>query len=238
MHPFTEIVPPPERGRAFEGRAQGALADCAPDGRVRLDALARWLQDVAYADVEDAGVAEAGLWVVRRTRLRVERFPRFRERVALRTFGSSVGRVWAERRTSLRGDGGARAEAAALWVFVDPTGRPLTLDEAMDPYRESAGDRRVSPKLRQPPPPDTAERAPWHFRFADLDFADHVNNAAYWEPVEEWLAPAMPPALDAELEHRAPAPAGDATLLTDGPALWIADADGAELHASAIARAL
>ena len=45
-------------------------------GRVRLDGLARWLQDVAYADVEDAGLAERAVWVVRRTRIRVERFPR------------------------------------------------------------------------------------------------------------------------------------------------------------------
>ena len=76
-HAFTEIVPPPRRGRVFTSGARAGLADCAPSGRIRLDALARWLQDVAYDDVEDAGVAGAAVWVVRRTRLRVARFPRF-----------------------------------------------------------------------------------------------------------------------------------------------------------------
>ena len=31
------------------------IADAVGDGRVRLDAIARWLQDVAYADLIDAG---------------------------------------------------------------------------------------------------------------------------------------------------------------------------------------
>ena len=94
---FAELVPEPAAGRVHPGEAWGGLSDTAPGGRVRLDALARWLQDVAYADVEDAGRDGLGLWIVRRTRLRVRRFPGFRERVALRTWCSGLGRVWAER---------------------------------------------------------------------------------------------------------------------------------------------
>src|ERR1700746_2073240 len=95
-------------GRAFSQGRQPGFADCAPSGRVRLDALACWLQDVAYGDVQDAGLDQAAVWVGRRTRIRVNpprllrsRFPRFGERFALTTFCSGIGRMWAERRTDI-----------------------------------------------------------------------------------------------------------------------------------------
>jgi hypothetical protein len=48
------------------------IADATASGRVRLDAIARWLQDVAYLDLVDAGFEGQGAWVVRRLRIRVE----------------------------------------------------------------------------------------------------------------------------------------------------------------------
>src|SRR5581483_6170860 len=94
---LSELVSPPEAGRVFEQPARAGFADCAPSGRMRLDGLARWLQDVAYADVEDAGLADLAVWVVRRTRIQVRRFPRFGERHQLATFCSGLGRMWGER---------------------------------------------------------------------------------------------------------------------------------------------
>ncbi len=83
--------------RAFHQPRRPGFADCAPSGRVRLDALACWLQDVAYADVQDAGLEQAAVWVVRRTRIRVNRFPRFGERFAadhvLQRHRAHVGRA-------------------------------------------------------------------------------------------------------------------------------------------------
>jgi acyl-ACP thioesterase len=234
---FTELVARPERGRVFAQEVRAGLGDVGPSGRTRLDAIVRWLQDVAYADVEDAGFAEAGYWVVRRTRLRVERFPRFRERVRAETFASGLGRVWAERRTVLRGADGARADAVALWVFIHPeSGRPMSVEGPMgDAYLEATGGRRVSARLRQGAPPAAVQRRPWRFRVGDLDLAGHVNNAVYWSAVEEVLSAGEddPQALDAELEHRAAGQAGAAELLVDGPALWITQGDG-EVLASAI----
>jgi len=53
--PMAEMLP---QGRVFSLTRRPLLGDCAPSGRVRLDAIARWLQDVAYTDVEDAGLHE------------------------------------------------------------------------------------------------------------------------------------------------------------------------------------
>src|SRR5918995_2979337 len=96
----TELVAAPAVGRVFERSLLPGIADAVGSGRVRLDAIARWLQDIAYADVIDAGFDEGGMWIVRRMRIRVEAFPRFGEPVALRTFCSGLARFAAERRTS------------------------------------------------------------------------------------------------------------------------------------------
>lgn len=226
----ADLVPPPSSGRVYRHRARGGLGDAAPSGRVRLDALARWLQDAALADLVDAGLDGAGVWVVRRLRMRVERFPRFDEAVEALTFCSGTGPLWAQRRTTVRGEGGGLVEAVALWIHLDPTGiHPRPLPEGFEAaYGAAAAGRRVRARLRhpgEPPPEATAE--PWRFRAADLDLADHVNNAVYWQVLEEDLVSDDPqPPFEAEIEHRAPADVGEATVLRAGPMRWLHDPAG------------
>ena len=86
--------------------------------------------------------------------------------------------------------------------------------------------------LRHPLPPDDADTQPWRFRVADLDVAQHVNNAAYWEPLEEQLAQGDEPvSLDAEIEFREAAQPGEALIRTGPGRVWITAADG-RVHAS------
>lgn len=234
-----ELVPLPSSGRVYEGSARGRLSDTTASGRVRLDTLARWLQDVAYDDVVDAGLDGDGSWVVRRTRLLVRRFPRFDEPVTLQTFCSGIGPRWAQRRTVLRGASGAEVEGDALWIFLDPvTLQPMRFTPGFDEvYAEAAGGRRAArARLRHPSPPDDAARFDWRFRVADRDIADHVNNAAYWEVLEERLAAEPEPdGMDVEIEYRDAAQPGPARVAHDDGLLWVTSLDGV-VHAS-IARA-
>jgi acyl-ACP thioesterase len=232
---LDDLQPLPDGVRAFShGRTPG-FADCAPSGRVRLDAIACWLQDVAYADVEDAGVAQAAVWVVRRSRICVHRFPRFGERFELTTFCSGIGRMWAERRTDVVAVGETTpiAQAVSLWVHLDvDRWVPTPLTETEIAIYGGAPARRVSHRLRHPAPESTADATTWNFRTTECDLADHVNNAAYWAPLEaELLAGPEPEALDVELEYRTPAQPGDKRVLRSGDRRWIVGADG-ELHAS------
>jgi acyl-ACP thioesterase len=222
--PLTELAPSPPAGRVFEREVVPGLADATRSGRVRLDAIARWLQDIAYGDIVDAGLAGRGAWVVRRARMKVESFPRVGVPVAARTFCSAAGRVAAERRTSLSG-GPAAVESVATWIHVDTeTLRPLRLgDEFEAVYGESAGSRKADFRLGHPDPPTGAAASPWRFRASDVDVAGHVNNAAYWEPVEELLAETTeePRAVDLEIEYREPAQPGDAGIVRAGGMMWI-----------------
>ena len=229
---LTELMDWPG-GRVYEQRIRPGIADATPSGRCRLDAIARWLQDVAYADLVDAGFEGRGAWIVRRTRIRVEAFPRFGEELLLRTFCSGIGRFSAERRTSIEGDEAA-VETAALWVCLDPErGAPMRFPpEFVSIYEESAAGRDANVRLRHPNPPQDAASKPWRFRAVEMDPAGHVNNSHYWTPFEEELASgAEPDAIDAEVEYRDPAVTGEAIVLRAGASTWLASANGT-LHAS------
>jgi acyl-ACP thioesterase len=223
------LVPAPEAGRVFRHAASVGLGDVSPAGRARLDAIARWLQDAAYADWVDAGLDDGGVWVVRRLHLRVAAFPRFGDALEVATFCSGTGRLWAERRSTVYAGDSVRVEAVALWVHLDPRGvRPRPLPAGFEAvYGAAAAGRRVSARLAHPgePAPEAAAR-PWEFRAADLDLANHVNNAVYWQVVEEELVAAEPEGgLVAEIEHRAAADAGPARVLSAGAMRWIVAAD-------------
>jgi acyl-ACP thioesterase len=232
-----ELVAVPERGRLFsEPPVRPGLADCAPTGRVRLDALARFVQDIAYADADDVGLSRTAAWVVRRTRMSVTRFPRFGEQLELATFCSGLGRMWAERRTSIVGGGAGEVEVVSLWVHLDPvSGRPTPLTEQeLEVWGEAAHGRKVSARLRHPAPENPDDSLPWRFRHTECDLAGHVNNAAYLQPLEEELLQGGDlESIDVEIEYRSPAQAGDMLVLRQGARRWIISPDG-ETHASLI----
>jgi acyl-ACP thioesterase len=232
--PSTQFVTFPG-GRVFEQAMRPGVADAGASGRCRLDAMARWLQDIAYLDLIDAGFEGEGAWIVRRARIRVDAFPGFGEELQLRTFCSGMGRFSAERRTSIRGEHAA-VEAAALWVCLDPErGRPMRFPpEFISIYEKSAAGRDANVRLRHPDPPPDAARSAWNFRESEMDSAQHINNSHYWVPLEEELAGGEEPeSIDAEVEYRDPAMPGEAVLLRDGSSLWIAGTGGA-VHASIV----
>lgn len=52
-----DMVPVPVRGRVFRGRRRVGLGDTGQGGRVRLDAVAGYLQDVSNEDTTDLASA-------------------------------------------------------------------------------------------------------------------------------------------------------------------------------------
>jgi acyl-ACP thioesterase len=204
-----ELVPRPPRGRVFTGSARVRLADLSRSGRLRLDAIARFMQDVASDDAADAGARPDRAWVLRRLGLELhdDRAARMRDDLTLDTWCSGVGRAWAERRTDLAFGSTIVARAAAVWVLIDvTTGRPTPLGPDFDAaFGEASGGRKIGQRLSLPSPPSDGERSRWPVRVTDFDLVGHVNNAAYWAAAEEALAALEPRrgARRAEIEFRA-----------------------------------
>ncbi len=191
-HESHVLSPEPPVGRVYRSSRRIRLSDAAQDGRLRLDAMARYMQDVASDDVADADADDqAYTWVVRRTVIDVVSAFGADSTVALSTWASATGPRWAGRRTTIAGDAGGRAEAESLWVLIErETSRLARLPAAFDAlYAASTLGRTISTKLDLDPEPSAgALREPWPLRAADIDVLGHANNAVYWVAVETAIA--------------------------------------------------
>ncbi len=181
-------------------------------GRLRLDAVARFLQDVAIDDVQETGWGmPEHLWFVRRIRVDVLRAFVEDRTVELTTWCSGLAAIAAGRRWSVRGDAGGHVEVDSVWIHLDARASPARIDE-FGVYAEAAGGRHVSTKLELPDPPAGAPRTRWSLRATDVDLHGHVNNAVYWQAVEGLLPafgvdPRRP--FRAELDYRQPIDLGE-----------------------------
>lgn len=201
----ADLVPIPSTGRTFRSTRRIRLSDRDAVGRLRLDSVARYLQDVAMDDVDETGWgAPEHLWVMRHIKIEVVTPPIEDDHVELSTWCSGTASVAAGRRMSLVGDRGGRIELDSAWIHLGSDARPARIED-FEPYAEAAKGRAVSTRLELPVPATDARRIHWPLRATDVDLLGHVNNAAYWHAVEQRLLfggpdPRLP--LHARLDHR------------------------------------
>ncbi|HUW02753.1 MAG TPA: acyl-ACP thioesterase domain-containing protein [Acidimicrobiales bacterium] len=236
MADVSDLVDLPAVGRTYSDRRSVRLGDVGPRGRLRLDAAARYLQDVSNDDAIDADLEGAMAWVVRRTRIDVEQAPVFREVLTSTTWCSGIGARWASRRVEVVGERGGLLRCEALWVHLDlERGTPKRLpDDFVALFGEAAGGTTIRARLEHDAAvsPHASSR-PWATRFADFDLLGHVNNAVSWAMVEEVLSdrPELRQPMSATVEHPGPIDPGEQVILHVADAAGTAD--GFDLWATA-----
>ena len=206
------MVPQPQSGRTFRVGYRIRLSDADASGRLRLDAIARYLQDAAIDDVaETSWGAPEHLWVLRAVRIDVPA-PFLRDsEVEIVTWGSSFSSLAAGRRWSLTGDAGGAIEVDSTWIHLGPDARPARIGPGFEGYAEAAQGRIASTRLTLPVPPIDG-RVAWPLRVTDVDRMGHVNNAAYWTAIEHRLAARSPDLREphrARLDYRHPIDLGE-----------------------------
>ncbi|WP_406238316.1 acyl-[acyl-carrier-protein] thioesterase [Nocardia sp. NBC_01009] len=172
------------------------LADTDSDQRLRLDAIARYLQDIGFdhLDAVEDGDTHRG-WVVRRTVIDVLKPIEFGEHATLRRWCSGLSNRWCNMRVQICGSKGGLVETEAFLIhFGTESGVPARMsDRFMAPLLASTTEHRLRWKaalttlIPAPDEPDVHE-LPFPLRIADIDWLDHVNNAVYLGALEELLA--------------------------------------------------
>lgn len=214
------LVPLPSAGRTFRAAYKIRLSDTDEHGRVRLDAVARFLQDAAIDDVEETDWgAPDHLWVLRSVRIDVVRPFLDDAVVEIHTWASSLSSLAAGRRWSLAGDAEGSIEVDSTWIHLDKDARPARIGTGFEDYARATQGRVTSTRLTLEPPALERPRVVWSLRTTDVDRMGHVNNAAYWAAVEHRLADRRQPHLRmpcrARLDYRHPVDLGDNVELVE-----------------------
>jgi acyl-ACP thioesterase len=213
------LVPQPPSGRTFSVAYRIRLSDTDAAGRLRLDAVARYLQDAAIDDVEETGWGAPGhLWVLRSVRIDILTPFLADAEASIVTWGSSLSALAAGRRWSLTGDAGGSIEVDSTWIHLGPDARPARIGEGFGGYAEATRGRVTSTKLTLVPPPIDGPRTEWPLRATDVDRMGHVNNAAYWAAVEQRLGEGQLDVrrpLRARLDYRHPIDLGETVELAE-----------------------
>jgi acyl-ACP thioesterase len=212
------LMPVPDAdAEVFTQQWQLRAGDVDRLGRLRLDGVVRYMQDLGQDHLREMGYDDVHpLWIVRRTMVDMIGPIEFKDTVKLRRWCSGASNRWCEMRVRIEGRRGGLIESEAFWInFNRETQGPARIaDDFMAALLRTTDVNRLRWKayLKAGSREDADEIRDFPIRVSDIDLFDHVNNSVYWKVVEEYLGP-YPELMDAPLrvtiEHDAPIAYGD-----------------------------
>lgn len=206
------LPPPPSADAGFSTTHTVRTGDVDPQLRLRLDSVARYLQDIATDNLEATGHADSDpFWIVRRTVIDVIEPITWPATVHQQRWCSGLSTRWANMRVRLtaehqtnplnpreRPDG--LVETEAFWINITAGGVPSRIsDSGMEALAATTDTHRLRWSAMTPPPPATPTPTPdvpgpdtpddriHVLRSTDFDPLQHLNNAAYFAAVEDEL---------------------------------------------------
>ncbi|WP_024802059.1 acyl-[acyl-carrier-protein] thioesterase [Nocardia sp. BMG51109] len=186
------LAPLPREGPGFASAWPVRAGDVDPYSRLRLDAVARYLQDVAWEDLHSSPMHRTDpSWIVRRTVVDVLRPILWPDRVELLRWCSALSTRWTNMRVRITSANGGLIETAGFWINInESTNMPTRIsDEGMARLGRTAEEHRLRwrPWLTDATPVESDTDLPFPVRATDIDQYNHVNNAVYWQAVEHFL---------------------------------------------------
>jgi medium-chain acyl-[acyl-carrier-protein] hydrolase len=170
--------------------------ECGPEGTLPAAGALRYVQDLAWVHSNERGFGREWYgprrltWLIRAIELELSGSAVYGEALTVSTEVAGFRRVWARRRSRLTAadDGRSIAQATIDWVLLDAAGAPTRIPEEID-AAFSPPAVSISPlRVRLPPAPVGADVHEFAVRRGELDPMAHVNNAAYFDYVDEQLA--------------------------------------------------
>lgn len=160
--------------------------ECGADGFMKPETALHWFQEIAEAHASSLGfgydfVTSRGLaWVEIRLDAAIERLPRWKETVELRTWTAQETPLLARRNLEIRDAGrNSIVTASSLWAVIDVRRRrPVPLNRHIETFPNTPCEETVAPVSM-----NTTGLLPtireWTAERRDTDFNRHINNTAY-----------------------------------------------------------
>jgi acyl-ACP thioesterase len=172
--------------------------ELGPGGRSSLASLCHLLQESASLHAHALGASPAQLleqgmtWFLARLRVRVDRYPAWRDEVTVETWPSEVRRPYAVRDFRVLEGGAAIAAASSDWLLMDVERRkPLRrIPQSILDLHPGTPERALTGTPERLPALTAAAREQrLGVRRGDLDLNGHVNHVFYVAQVEENVPP-------------------------------------------------
>ncbi|BBY76324.1 hypothetical protein MPRF_32230 [Mycolicibacterium parafortuitum] len=239
------LVVQPDSGYVYRTAWPVATGDIGCDLTLRLDGVARYIQEVGAENLVDAGEAEAHPhWLVQRTVIDVIEPIGFPNEIAFSRWCSALSTRWCTMRVDLVGSDGGRIETEGFWIAINA--KTLTPQRATDTLIERFSSTTDQYRLKWRPwldnLTDADETTPFALRRTDIDLFEHVTNTAYWHAIHEVTA-RVPDLCSAPyrtvVEYRKPIKYGEDVVIAwrrrdDTPRVDIALTVDGEVRAAAV----
>ncbi|MCP5051826.1 MAG: hypothetical protein GY940_31960 [bacterium] len=169
-----------------------------PQGKLPLPSLAKFMQETAYNHANHLEFGYAQLkekklfWVLSRLIIKIEKFPKWLDKIQIRTWPSSVEGLLAYRDFQVLDDqDNVIGAAGSAWLMLDnekhrPQRMSIVFKDTERLFPDQKALEEKPSKLPNLSNPQTDP--PFPVRYSDLDLYDHVNNAKYMQ----WVVDSYP----------------------------------------------
>ncbi len=185
------LSPLPGHGYVYRTSARLLTSDIDADLRLRLDGVARNIQEVGAEHLNDSGYADVHPhWIVQRTVIDVLEPIELPNQITYRRWCSGISNRWCAMRVRLDGDDGGRIETEGFWINMNKsTSMPsLIAEDLFARFATTTEDTRLKWRPWLPGPAEPERVTPFALRHTDIDLFRHVNNTVYWHGVHEVMA--------------------------------------------------
>jgi acyl-ACP thioesterase len=156
-----------------------------------------YLEEVAFGHAEALGVGYEAMiekqqaWVLSRISVRMDRRPRFHEKIAVSSWPRGHDRLFAVRDYDMRVDGQPTVRARSSWIILDlDKRRPVRPQEIMDTLPLNEGKNALEVSATALDETDGLSKvAERKALYSDLDFNGHVHNTRYMQWICDLLDP-------------------------------------------------
>jgi acyl-ACP thioesterase len=237
----------PGSGYVYQTSWPVATGDVDEHLQLRLDGVARHIQEVGAENLVDAGEAEAHPhWIVNRTVIDVIEPIAWPNDIAFSRWCSALSTRWCTMRVDLVGSEGGRIETEGFWIAINKeTLTPARVsDTLVARFATTTDEHRLKWRKWLPDVGTFDSAVPFALRRTDIDVFQHVTNTAYWHAVHEVMArepDVCTPPYRAVVEYRKPILFSDAVTIRHrrvGDEVQVALVVGEEVRAAALLRRL